>query len=259
MRPIQAASALAALSALLWCAGCGGGGGFAGPVEAVVDDGQPAPGLVARTIQGWLVDAAGVPVANAVVGLPARSRQTGATTGTYGRFVLAIHVATTATSVTLEVTMPHGSKAQSVVDLPAGQTTVESVVVATPNASPEPGNVPPAIANATVSPTTVEVTGAMVRVAATVTDPDSQDLTVVALLCDGDTVTSTLLQQQGGTYSNSFSVAPSLGASAADRTCEVWICATDAPRGSCSSVSSGPMDLLIKGMPTPPSLPPELG
>jgi hypothetical protein len=261
MRKVMWALILGGIPLLVWCSGCGGGGGVSGSTgPAIVDPGtEPGAGEVIRTLDGRLVSSTGSPIANATVGLPSPSRQGGVTTDANGRFLMAIRVLPTLATITLEIRLPYGTTTQSVIDLPTGQATVRPVVVAANGAKPEPTNSAPVISAGQVTPQVVDVSGAVVGLNATVTDPERDPLTVVALVIDGDRVTPALLSPSAGAaYQQTLAIEANLGASENDRTVKVWFCATDAPGGSCRSVTYGPIDLLVKGMPTPPNLPPGL-
>ncbi|NCO37785.1 MAG: carboxypeptidase regulatory-like domain-containing protein [Armatimonadetes bacterium] len=258
MRKAMWALILGGIPLWVWCSGCGGGGGTGGATgPAIVDLGtEPGAGEVIRTLDGRLVSATGAPIANATVGLPSRTRQGGVLTDANGRFLVAIRVLPTLATITLEIRLPYGTTTQSVIDLPTGQSTVRPVVLAANGAKPDPANAAPTIAAGHVTPQVVDVSGAVVGLSATVADAEHNPLTVVALVVDGDRVTPALLHPSAGAaYQQTLAIEANLGASENDRTVKVWFCATDAPEGSCRSVTFGPVDLLVKGMLTPPNLP----
>lgn len=243
---------------LMWSAGCGGGGGGGLETPAAGTGSTAPPGQIVRSISGQVVDAQGQPVVGALVGLPAKSRQTAGKTDQSGRFLLVVHIVPTATSLALEITMPFGSTAETVVPLPPGETSSSTIVVAIPGATPSETNAPPVISAVTVTPTVIDVSGGVVQVSASIADSDSSDLTAVALLDNGDQLLSAVLQPQGGTYVANLSLSANTGTYTSDRTVNVWVCVTDAPDGSCASVVSTPVSVTLKGMPTPPSFPADL-
>lgn len=251
--------------------GCGGGGGGAlvagggtggegGGNGAATGDGG-AGSTVTRTISGTVLDGLGNPVPGATVSVVStRTREIAnradtTLTGTDGSFSLIVTVTTSVKTVVLQITHPDLGTTQVDVDLSSGET-METVAILAHGGTPDPTNTPPSFTAVSATPGMIDFTGGQVTLSATVTDPDTTTLEVLALVSTSGTLSIVTLTGSGSIYTGTYNAPSNFGVGAQDKTFEVSFVATDAPSGSGKTVTAAQTaSFTVKGYSAPPSLP----